>query len=128
MVGRSGTYGAETEHWDGRRLTVIPCPHPQEESVSLGVSALSSSDVWAVGDSEGPYDRPHRRGPTLHWDGKSRSNVKAPYAGPHGTSITGVAAIAGDDAWTVGWHSADRQQSSCQVIGHWDGSAWTRVI
>lgn len=127
IVGMSESYVAETKHWDGRKLTVVPCPHPQMQSNLLDVSAVSSTDVWAVGDSEGPYDDPHRRGLTMHWDGASWSKVKAPYAGHHATLLDGVSAIAGDDAWTVGYHYADRKQNIYQVIGRWDGTAWMRV-
>jgi hypothetical protein len=39
-----------TEHWNGRMWTVVPSPNAGHKSNRLvGISALSSSDVWAAG-------------------------------------------------------------------------------
>lgn len=126
FVGGNGqSHDAETVHWDGARLTVVPCPHPNPESDLVDVSAVSATDVWAVGTTDRTgFDY---RGLTLHWNGTSWSRVKAPYAGPHATELVGVSAVAGDDAWTVGYRYAHRRRAINQVIGHWDGTAWTRV-
>jgi len=59
------------EHWDGRRWSVVPTPDDSPDDTLVGVSARSSSDVWAVGTSN------HTVGPDArfvtplaeHWDG-----------------------------------------------------------
>ena len=37
------------EHWDGHAWRVQPTLNPQPEDVLLGVAAVSSLNVWAVG-------------------------------------------------------------------------------
>src|SRR5205823_14285450 len=45
-----GFYDTLTEHWDGTQWTIVPSPNPGTQlNLLYGVSAVSSSDVWAVG-------------------------------------------------------------------------------
>jgi hypothetical protein len=46
----SSMYITLIEHWDGSAWSVVPSPNPGEEGATLlGISAVSSSDLWAVG-------------------------------------------------------------------------------
>ena len=105
------------EHWDGSHLTVVPCPPTDQYSELVDLSAVSSTDIWAVGERD---DTEHQHALTMHWEGVSWSQVKGPAAGHHKTWLEGVAAVAGDDAWTVGYHLIG-DRSEYQVAGHWDG-------
>jgi hypothetical protein len=39
----------QTQHWDGTAWSIIPTPNPPPGSGLLGVAAVSSGNVWAVG-------------------------------------------------------------------------------
>lgn len=105
-TGGSGTHSPQniTMRWDGNlwRWSIVPSPNPGlADNVLHGVTALSSSDVWAVGKI-GTY-----RDETLteHWDGTQWTWI--PSASPGGTynSLEGVAAVSGEDVWTVGYYT-----------------------
>jgi S-layer homology domain len=61
----------------------------------LGVTALSPSDIWAVGAN----------GQTLteHWNGSSWSVVSSPSPGSSYNYLNGVTAISSSDVWAVGY-------------------------
>jgi hypothetical protein len=51
-------WGTLAEHWDGKQWNVVPTPnfHPEAgENGLAAVSAVSSGDVWAVGEYGGYY-------------------------------------------------------------------------
>src|SRR6266571_1416950 len=47
-VGQTTSTRTLALHWDGRRWRVVPTPNRDRASVLQSVSALASSDVWAV--------------------------------------------------------------------------------
>jgi len=67
-----------------------------------GVSMVSSSDGWAVGE----------QGTILHWDGTEWS----PMVSPTSADLYAIDMVTTDDGWAVGIDG---------VILHWDGSAWS---
>ena len=81
-------------HWNGTSWTVVPSPNPNPQGNNgLGaVAAVSSADVWAVGEQlQGPF--------TEHWDGTSWSIV----ATPAGVRFFGaMAASSGGTVLAVG--------------------------
>jgi hypothetical protein len=86
-----------TEQWNGKTWSVIPSPSPTGNDFLLGVAALSTSDVWAVGDYS-----PAGQNLVVHWNGTSWNVVPSPYR--HGT-VSSLSAIAGDsagDIWAAG--------------------------
>jgi hypothetical protein len=87
-----------------------------------GVTALSATDAWAVGDSYTNLDNTL----ILHWDGRSWTRVPSPNpgeSGQFGSGLLAVSAVSASDAWAVGIEFP--AQSS--VILHWDGSSWKQV-
>jgi hypothetical protein len=92
----------------------VPSPAPVNANLS-GVSAVSSTDIWAVGSwGETPISE--------HWDGARWSPVK-----PEGKKgyLTGVCAVASSDVWAVGYiPGPDVFEPLAQ---HWDGTAWATV-
>jgi hypothetical protein len=116
---RSLPYRPFTEHWDGSRWTVVPLAPGSGDGPLLGVSALSPTDVWAVGDlirKPGSQSRPV----VVHWDGSSWTTERM-----HGTGdaawLWQVTGLSSTDVWAVG------NQRGRTLIMHWDGSSWTRV-
>ncbi len=64
------------------------------------MAAVSSNDVWAVGDHGGLTRKPL----VEHWDGTQWSVVKSP--NPHGYSgLNGVAASGKGTIWAVGYYT-----------------------
>lgn len=106
------------EHWDGTQWSVVPTLiHPSNFSGDLhAVSALSPSDVWAVG-SRGMNN-------TLieHWNGTEWSIVPSPDAGNYNI-LNGVSASSANDVWAVGTTGEGDEA----LIEHWDGTAWSTV-
>ena len=109
------------EHWDGHFWSLVESPHfgGSGGSQLYGVSALSTSDAWAVGNyyigSE--FD-------TLieHWDGTAWSQVPSPSpGGTTGNYLFSVSALSSNDVWAVG------RTYDGPLIEHWDGNVWSVV-
>jgi hypothetical protein len=103
---------------------VIPSPNgPRQVNELHAVSALSENNVWAVGVS---YNTERTLSSSLieHWNGSRWSVVPSP--NPSGTLniLYGVAAVASNDVWAVGYAAT---ASSGAVIMHWNGSVWSVV-
>src|SRR5204863_8090882 len=96
-----------TLHWDGQAWTRIPSPNVgtfNDCSALLGVDAVSSNDVWAVGyvDTTAPGTL------TLieHWDGAQWSIVPSPSVSNSTQQLNSVSAISSNDVWAVGFYTA----------------------
>jgi hypothetical protein len=88
-----------------------------------GVDALSADDVWAVG---GYQNGTQLRTLAVHWDGSRWSKLTTPNPGSDGINLLqGVAAVADDDVWAVGYKSAAGLYKT--LILHWNGSTWSEV-
>jgi hypothetical protein len=102
------------QHWDGTSWSVVRSPNTGTRLSQLtAISALSSTDIWAVG---------MRGHSTLveHWDGVAWSIVPSP-DGAFASSLSGVSARSASDIWAVG------STGDHTLTEHWDGSTWTVV-
>jgi hypothetical protein len=120
----TGNPEALVEHSSGTDWTIVGTPRvPHSDYTQLSsVSAVSSTDVWAVGISQ----QHPRRGPrplVEHWDGTSWSIVPTPDPGA-GSAFYSVAARASDDVWAVGYIL---RNTGLPLAEHWDGSRWNIV-
>lgn len=103
---------------------IIPSPNGSRQVNELhSVSALAKNDVWAIGVS---YNIERTLGSTLieHWNGSRWSVVPSPNPSSTLNILYGVAAVATNDAWAVGYAATT---SSGAVIMHWNGSLWSVV-
>src|SRR5438270_413798 len=66
-----------------------------------GIIAISSSDVWAVGNFA-VSNSSSSRTLTEHWDGQQWSIVPSPNVGSNDNLFTSVAAISTTDIWAAG--------------------------
>lgn len=124
--GQSGTKNRSLiEHWDGTAWSIVPSPSAEPAGSQLqGISAVSPTDVWAVG-----YTAPSTNGNlTLieHWDGAMWSVVPSPNPGPQpNDDLYGVVALSASNVWAVGEY--DTGSRFGPLIEHWDGAAWSVV-
>lgn len=121
----SGSDMTLAEHWNGSSWTIVPTPNPGPYANDLtGVSANSSTDVWAVGsyqvDAAGQVIQTF----AIHWNGNSWSaNLSTP--NPTALSfLNAVTTLSANDVWAVGtWWSA----GYLPLAAHWNGSTWSSV-
>jgi hypothetical protein len=78
--------------------SVIPSPSPTGDDILLGVAAISTSDVWAVGD----YSDGGNNHLVVQWNGTSWNVVPTPFR--HGTvsTLAAVSADSAGDIWAAG--------------------------
>jgi N-acetylneuraminic acid mutarotase len=114
-----------TMHWDGSEWTIVDSPNPGPQLNWLnGVTALTSSDVWAVGSYSVSADV--RVPMALHWDGTSWSSVSMPRPTGLTNELHSVDAVTSSDVWAVGYSYGD-QVPARMLIEHWNGTEWSIV-
>jgi hypothetical protein len=130
-VGKGRNGAALAERWNGNAWSVVPVPTPAGSASSQlsGISARSPSDIWAVGSFTTVIGTTVQ-GRTLaeHWNGTAWSIVPSRNA-TTSNLLTGVAAVAGNDAWAVGYTitTDGSNQPDRTLIEHWNGTAWSIV-
>lgn len=90
-----------------------PVGGPVLDFTRAGVSAMSAasrSDAWIVGSV------------AWHWDGRAWRTVPLPKGR---LDLWSVAAVAPDDAWTVGARGDGTLARSHALIEHWNGTRWS---
>jgi hypothetical protein len=109
------------EHWNGSLWTRLTTPNPGVADYLTGVTAISATDIWAVGYewisnfTELPL--------LLHYNGTTWK--------PFNTSqlqfgqLSSVFAHDTNDVWAVGWTG---QEPNIKALAlHWNGTVWSRV-
>jgi hypothetical protein len=101
-----------------------PVTTPSLDSVDenlLGVDAVSTDDVWAVGSA----DVLGGRSPLVQrlqggvWRGESIDGLP-----PSDAALLAVAAFGPGDAWAAGYRGLASQRT---LLAHWDGNRWTQA-
>lgn len=114
-----------TEHWNGSQWSVVGSPgHSGSGSVFYGVTAISSTNVWAVGVYYASIDKSKFYTFAEQWNGTSWSIVSTP--APKVSSFSGLAAISSGDIWAVGYSGGGKPNVST-LTQHWNGTAWSIV-
>jgi hypothetical protein len=117
-----------TEHWNGSYWKRVASPNPggtSHDNILNKVASTSATNAWAVGtynNGTAPQTL------TEHWNGSYWKRVASP--DPGGTSrdntLNGVAAIAGGDAWAVGYYYLRHSVQKTLVL-QWNGTSWTQL-
>jgi hypothetical protein len=111
-------------HWNGAQWSLVQTPTIAIPKVQLnGVSAASSSDVWAVGYSYNPDCGLCAQTLIQHWDGSSWSVVPSPNPGIS-NELRAVDALSAADVWAVGSQWVDQSMTGPLVV-HFDGVGWS---
>jgi hypothetical protein len=113
------------EHWDGRSWSPVPTPAVPtagQGSQVRHLTAVSSRDVWAIGERD--HDCLIE-----HWDGNRWSLVDCPApAGAAETYLTAAAVLSATDIWAVGAWAPHQVGPAIggerALVEHWDGVAW----
>jgi hypothetical protein len=118
----SGVFQTLTEHWDGTAWRIVASPSGAgPEAGLLGVAAVSTSNVWAVGDTGSN---------TLieQWNGTSWTVVPSPTpAGTLFNPLSGAAVVSANDIWAVGQSQNGTTGISQTLIEQWNGTSWSIV-
>jgi hypothetical protein len=138
------------EHWNGSSWSIVRIPDAGNAATLGGdeltaITAVSASDVWAVGyvgtpsisySATGQPESTAVQTLTEHWDGTAWSIVNAPdVAARDGVEpwdvLTSVAAISADDVWAVGvteWPLTYGSLAAAQpLVEHWNGTYWATI-
>ncbi|WP_130345640.1 hypothetical protein [Herbihabitans rhizosphaerae] len=130
MVGDTGYTDALIERWNGRVIEVVPAAPTPGRSASLrAVDGTGRDDVWAVGSAAADTSGIGTDTLVQHWNGTAWSRVPSPNLGADrdATRLFDVEAIARDNVWAIGGHTAADTTTSTPVVIHWDGTEW-RVV
>lgn len=110
------------EHFDGTQWSLVTSPQFDSGSELNAIQAISSNDIYAVGDSNSDSQQPT---PLLeHFDGNTWSIVSLPQLGRTG-ALRGIAALSDSDIWIVG--DSGTVVPTKTVAMHFDGQQWTVV-
>ena len=117
----NGIFQPLIEHWNGTEWKVVSSPDlGQSDTILTSVAAISTTDVWAVGNA-------HGQTLTEHWNGKTWSVVSSPNSGTSVNYLFGVTAVASNNVWAVGDTSDGVRSGSTTLIEHWNGTVWSIV-
>ncbi len=120
-VGASASPQSKCGGW-----SVVHSPNATTGDNALGsVAAVSSSDIWAVGNA---VINPDLISQTLteHWDGTSWSVISSPNVGASDNFLLSVATVSTSDVWAVG-NYLNSNNIPQTLIEHWDGTSWNVV-
>lgn len=128
-VGMSGTEGgtAQTliEHWNGSAWSIVSSADAnQYENELNGVTAVSSTDAWAVGyyvNATGTSSQVLIE----HWDGSSWSIWPLPTTATNDT-LNGIAETSSNNVWAVG-SAITPGVIITPLAEHWNGMGWSVV-
>jgi hypothetical protein len=109
------------EHWDGNSWTRLKTPNPGVADYLTGITAISATDVWAVG--YGWISNFTELPLILHYNGATWkvSNTSQLQFG----QLSSVFARATNDVWAVGWTGQIPNVKALTL--HWNGASWTRA-
>ena len=109
--------------------SVIQSPNPGPSDNALGaIAAVSSNDVWAVGEYLRTGASDITQTLTEHWNGTNWIYVPSPNVGALGNTFYGVSARSSNDAWAVGFYrSGGDSNATSTLVEHWNGQQWQVV-
>lgn len=143
-VGKSRDGSALIEHWDGSAWSIVPGGTPKPPAgetlagrTLTGISALSASNIWAVGSFStvaGTVSNSYTL--TEHYDGVRWTVVASPNPAPRSPFngaqqvLKAVTAVAATNIWAVG-NTIDTASGSFlpdkSLVLHYDGTTWSVV-
>jgi hypothetical protein len=125
--------GPLIEHWTGgSSWTSVPVPAPAAGGVAEvnAISAVSATDIWAVGESFVPFSHGPFSSFIIHWDGTNWTQVPSPSPDKDDLGLVSVSAVSADDVWAVGGYDpvGSPDGTGAILLLHWDGTSWTQKL
>ena len=115
-----------SEHYNGTQWSVVSMPDPGGSLLGrlFSLTAISTSDVWAVGI----YTDINAVDHTLieQWNGSAWSIIPSPNEGTRGSDLYSIAAVSATDIWAVGIYKTSTIYSST-LVEQWNGTSWNIV-
>jgi hypothetical protein len=105
-----------TMHWDGKSWNRVASPNAHSQNALHAVAAISSDDVWAVGDAG--FDK----NLVMHWDGKELSIVPGPEP-MNEQHLFAVTAAGPDQIWVAGWARVNEDSPQYPLIASFTKTA-----
>lgn len=116
LVTVASAFGPISAHASCKLLVYTPpAPDSSADYQLLSVSAITATDVWAVGYGTLPE--------VLHFNGSTWSQFPTPFAA--GTELAYVKAESDANVWVAGSNSGTSGLGP--FISHWNGKSWTNV-
>jgi hypothetical protein len=121
--GTNGSCGTACTAGGGYDL-VTGLGSPAERTSLSGVTASSTTGVWAVGSNCIEFSQvcDVNNALILHWKSTASSKASSPNPGGDASYLDSVTARSPSDAWAVGQFNL-----SNTLTLHWNGTAWSRV-
>jgi hypothetical protein len=121
-----GDGGPLAMHWNGLVWTIVPTPNgPQGPALLWSVTAISSNDIWAVGDENVPLGAVHTDNTfTIHWDGIAWTHVPSPNVGDRNNIFYAVDAVSTNDVWAAGTRYNRADATWYPLFQRWNGTEW----
>jgi hypothetical protein len=117
------------EHWNGSTWRVVPTPRAGPSDSDLwGVTALSATNAWAVGNQNtGTFPTFRFRPLVEHWNGATWQLVRVPSPPLTGTgaSLFGMAATSPRNIWAVGDYAT--ATGFQPLVEHFNGTRWALI-
>jgi hypothetical protein len=126
-AGTNGVYRTLIEHWNGKKWSQVPSPNPGSGSNGLaGITAVSASNIWAVGDYSTSSNFASNKTLILHWNGHSWRQVASPSPGSTFDSLGMVRQVSASNIWAVGTIAGSNNEDRSLLL-HWNGHSWGQV-
>ncbi len=103
-----------------------PNPNPGISPSLRAITAISATDVWAVGSYSSTVNTPYQ---TLieQWNGSSWAVISSPNNGVSYNSLAAISAVSATDIWAAGSYYDIPSGRSLPLFEHWNGSTWSLV-
>lgn len=133
--GSSAAKLNEALRWNGKKWSKVKTFDPAgkdngKTNELLGVSCVSASDCWAVGEGANP-NKSVDFNEVLHWGGKKWSHVTTPQpsnkSSPYFNPLFSVDCNSANDCWAVGYYFNNNMTAIVNDALHWNGSKWSHV-
>jgi hypothetical protein len=133
-------YRTLVEHWNGTAWKIVRSPNPTLGCSLSGVTAVSSTNAWAVGECavlESSQRFKPVRTLVLHWNGTAWRKVPSPQpsaanarSSRHDSSLADVDAVSARNIWAVGTYfrrARNGHHAYQTLVLHWNGRAWRKM-
>jgi hypothetical protein len=118
------------EHWNGTAWAIMKSPSPTNGAQLFALTALSATDMWAVGIYGNNLGRTLSAHTLIeHWNGTTWTVVQSPNPGSGLNYLESITAVSANDIWAAGFSSGGQTVLGMEetLIEHWNGISWTVV-